>query len=225
MSSSSSSCSKPTTKGIKGAVVPKGFVPLLLYSLAFCAIPLVTYFGGERGLARTSMGAQVATVVGSALVALVVLCANDCVVWFNLVLFFHLGIEIIVTDKVVDYALLADTPTEGKVLGWVAVAVIGTHLLPFFLVDHRGLLAMLAAAGVVVNAAALAYVAPGETGSGEDLVSGDSYLLLLTGFSSTVLLGCVLMINYIDCAGTSMLSQLKQACAEGTWFVCTPYEM
>ena len=115
-----------------------------------------------------------------------------------------------VGPRALDQIRLRSLPT-GLALAYSAAVVIILHLLPFFLIDHDGLLTLLAFAGVVVNASALAFV--------------DPTMVLLAAFSATVLLACVLLIACIDCVRTSMLSQLKQACTQGTWLLCVPYEL
>lgn len=206
-SSTTSNTSKPTAGWCKVSV-PKGLLPVTLYSLFFLAFPLISHFVTYD---FTDEIVRVGVIVASFLAATIILVANDCVAWFNMALFFHLGVEITVLDTLITFAQASTTSDTGLVLAWTASAVIIIHLLPFFLLDHAGLLTLLAYAGVAVNASALVFVEP--------------TMLLLVGFSSTVLLACVLLIAYIDCVRTSMLSQLRQALTEGTWLMCVKYEM
>lgn len=188
--------------------VCKGLFPVMLYSLLFLAFPLADYY---MDIDYVETEARAGVIVASFLAALVVLVANDCVAWFNMALLFHVGVEVTVLDTLVNYAQASTTEDTATALAWVASSVIFLHLLPFFLLDHPGVLTLLAFAGVVVNASALVFVQP--------------QMLLLVGFSSVILLGLVLLIACIDCVKTSMLSQLKQAVAEGTWILCTKYEI
>ena len=210
---SGTTCKKASVASWCKLSVPKGLLPTLLYSLFFLAFPLcvdytdiVEVSGGEPLVKDTEW--KVAVIAASFVAALLVLLANDCVAWFNMILFFHLGVEITVLDSLVQYA--DDNDGSEMTLAWIAAAVILLHLVPFFTVDHAGLLTLLAFVGIVVNTAALVFVSPG--------------MLLLTGFSSTMLLMGVLLIACIDCVKTSMLSQLRLAFKEGTWLMCSTYE-
>jgi hypothetical protein len=196
-----------STKSGKSMVsVPKGLIPTLIYSLFFITFPLVSYY---ETMDFTATEERVGVILCSVGAAAFIVLANDCVTWFNMALFFHLGVEITVLDTLIDYADATSGDAE-TALAWTAAAIIVLHLVPFFTLDHSGLLTLLAAAGVVVNASALVFV--------------DSDMLLLTGFSASVLLAAVLLIACIDCVHTSLLSQLRQAVKEGTWLVCSKFE-
>ena len=207
VSASANVSSRPTKKS-KYCSVPKGLIPTILYSLFFISFPLLSHF---TSIDFGDTEVRVAVIASSFVASVIILLANDCVAWFNMALFFHLGIEITVIDTLVDYIDAPTTNDTGTALAWVAVAVIAIHLLPFFTMDHSSLLTLLASAGVVVNTSALVFVEPS--------------MLLLTAFSAAVLLACVLLIACIECVRTSLLSQLRQACTEGTWIVCSNYEM
>lgn len=186
--------------------VPKGFLPLLLYSSFFLVFPLLSeYMTYDFTTTEVRAGTIAAATVG----ALILVGANDCVAWFNMGLFFHIGVEVGVLDAVMVYAQADTTSTEGMVLAWVAFGIILVHLVPFLLFDHRDLLTLLAFAGVIVNTSALVFIDPTR--------------LLLTASSSSLLLGLVLLIACIESCHTSMLSQLREACSDGTWIVCLPY--
>lgn len=187
--------------------VPKGFVPATLYSLFFLMFPMLSTY---TTFDFTDAWIQAGTIASSALVAIILVSANDCVAWFNMGLAFHIGIEVGVLDTVAQYALASNTPTEGTVLAWVAFGVIVAHLLPFLFVDRSSLLTLLAFAGIIVNTSALVFIAPS--------------MLLQTALSASLLLGLVLLVACIDCVNTSLMSQLRQAMKEGTWFLCLPYE-
>ena len=188
--------------------VCKGLLPVTLYSLVFLAFPLLDFYAD---IDYDDTTVRVLVIASSFLAATLVLLANDCVAWFNMALFFHVGVEATVLDKLATYAQASTTDTTGTALAWVAAAVILVHLVPFFLVDHAGVMTLLAFAGTIVNTSALVFVEPG--------------MLLLVGFSSVILLGLVLLIASIECVRTSMLSQLRQAVKEGTWLLCTKYEI
>ena len=187
--------------------VPKGLIPTILYGLFFVSFPLLSHY---RDTDFTDTDVRIGVIVSSFVASTIILFANDCVAWFNMALFFHLGIEITVIDVLMDYIDAPTTDDTETALAWTAIAVIAIHLIPFFTIDHSGLLTLLAFAGVVVNTSALVFV--------------DSSMLLLTAFSASVLLACVLLIACIECVRTSMLSQIRQAFTEGTWLVCSKYQ-
>ena len=195
-----------STKTPSNVSVPKGLIPTLIFSLYFITFPLVAYY---ETIDFTGAEERVGVILCSVGAAAFLVLANDCVAWFNMALFFHLGVEITVLDALINYADETTGDME-MALAWTATAVIILHLVPFFTLDHPGPLTLLAAAGVVVNTSALVFV--------------DSSMLLLTGFSASVLLAAVLLIACIDCVRTSLLSQLRQAVKEGTWIVCSKFE-
>lgn len=188
--------------------VPKGFLPLLLYALLFLTTPLLyTYMDYDYSDAGVR-GGVVATAVAA---AFAIVLANDCVVWFNMVFFFHIAMEVRVLDILMEFARNDDTSEGDQVLAWTGSAVIFVHLLPFLLMDNTMLLALLAFAGIIINTVVLVYL--------------DTTLLLTVGFSSAALLGTTLCIGGVCDVPTSMLSVLRQAMRDGSWIVCSVYEM
>ena len=188
--------------------VLKGFLPLVLYSMFACAAPLLTLYGDDITISYTEH--KFFTIGLATVGALVFVLANDCIVWFNMTYFFHIGIEVKVLDLAIRYAMADGTATEGVVLAWVAIGTILLHLIPPLVLDHPLLLTLVAFAGVPVNASLLAFV---ETGD----------LMLLAIYSSIVFLGAVLLIACAECGATSMLSNMKKACRTGNWLVCSYY--
>ena len=191
-----------------GMTAFRGFVPLLLYSSIFAAVPLVYEY---VDVDYTNDGVRAGVIALSATAATIVVMANDCAAWFNMALFFHAGVEVRVLDVLMEVARRPSTSDADEALAWSAFAVVLAHLVPFFLVDHAGLLTLLAFAGVVVNAAALVVTQP--------------TLLLLVGSSSTVLLGATLCICARQRVCCSLLHQLRGAMTSGSWIACLPYEM
>lgn len=188
--------------------VVKGFLPVTIFSLFFLSFPLINeYVSVDYDDTLT----QIAIIGSSAIAGLLVIFANDCVAWFNMALLFHTGIEVVVVDTLATYARAASTGDTEMALAWLAATIIVVHLVPFYVLDHAGVLMCMAYAGIIVNTSALVFVAPTQ--------------LLLTGFSATVLLGMVLLVACIDCVRTSAVSQLRQAMNEGTWLLCVKYEM
>lgn len=202
---SSSTMATKTSKF--GMSVPKGILPVTFFSLFFLAFPLLqNYYAFDY----TDTTTRACVITSSFLAALFVLLANDCVAWFNMILFFHIGLEVVVLDTLMTFAQASTTDDVGVALGWTAFGVILLHLVPFLLVDHSGVLTLLAFAGTVVNTSALVFVDPSQ--------------MLLVGFSSSMLLIAVLLIACIDCVSTSLLTQFRSALTHGTWIVCGKYE-
>ena len=150
--------------------VPKGFLPLFFYAAAFLLAPVLYDYVDYTW---TDSMTRVGLITVSAVYALFVVFANDCAAWFNMVLFFHIGLEVKVLEVLMDFARVSTTTDGDEILAWTGFAVIIIHLIPFLLVDNTMVLTLFAFAGVMVNAAVLVYLTDAST----DL------RLLLTGFS------------------------------------------
>lgn len=201
----------PTAK-VSPISVPKGFLPLFFYAAVFLLAPVLYEYVDYTWTDSTTRAALIAV---SAAYALSVVFANDCVAWFNMVLFFHIGIEVKVLEILMDFARLTTTADGDEILAWTGFVVIIVHLIPFLLVDNTMFLTLLAVAGVIVNAAVLVYLTDAST----DL------RLLLAGFSSVSLLGTTLCISGVCDVSTSMLTALRKAMTDGTWLTCSGYLM
>lgn len=186
----------------------KGFLPLFVYSGLAVALSTTVLFGDIDFSDNVSRGLTIGAAAGS---ATAVILANNCATWYNLVLFFHIGIESKVIETAFTYAMADGTSTEGMALAYTAGAVIIVHLLPFLLIDHTGLLILLAYAGVVVNASLLVFV--------------DTTYLMLVVLSSLALLVMTLLILASKCHKPSMLNQFRCAMRDKTWLTCEPYEI
>jgi hypothetical protein len=195
--------------------VPKGFLPLLFNAVNFLLVPV---FYEYVDYTWTDSTTRAVVIAASAVYALSVVFANDCVTWFNMVLFFHIGIEVKVLDILMDFARSTTTSDGDEILAWTGFVVIIVHLIPFLLVDNTMFLALLAVAGVIVNAGALVYL----TDIGNELTD---LRLLLTGLSSVSLLGATLCISGVCGVSTSMLTALQKAMTDGTWLTCSNYLM
>ena len=189
-----------------GMMVPKGFLPSLVYAGAFAVAPLIYEY---VDINYTDSGNRSVAIILAALYALLVLAANDCSAWFNMVTFFHIGVEIRVLDKLMSYAQRDGLSDMNQVWAWIGFAVILAHLIPFLLIDQTKTLAILATTGVIVNAAVNVHI------NEEDL--------LYVGFSSVVLLGTTLCVRGICNVKCSILTSLNRAIYEGTWIVCSTY--
>jgi hypothetical protein len=188
--------------------VPKGILPVLLYSAYFFMFPYlnayVTYDFSDTLI-------RVGVITSSVVAVILILIANDCVAWYNMALAFHIANEVTVLDSLETYARASGRHDSETVLAWITFGVIIAHLVPFLVLDHPSILTLSASAGVVVNTAALVFV--------------DSSSLLIVGFSSSVLLACVLLIACIDCVRTSLLSQLRQTAQTKSIVSMQPYAM
>ena len=179
----------------------------LLYCATSAAFPVVYYFAS---LDYDSLAVRLLVPAVSVLVPCAIVLANDCVTWFNMILFFHSGVEVALVDVLVRHALSDDTNTEGTVLSWMASVVIFLHLLPFFVVNDCRVLLLLAVAGVGVNSTAAMVLA--------------SDMLLQVASSSAVLLVLVLNVACLECVDTSLLSRAKCAIRRNIWIYLSTFE-
>ena len=77
----------PAASGITMSVL-KGFVPLIFYAAIFMTAPLV-YTYTSPDYSDTMVRGAVIGIAGG--YALAIVLANDCAAWFNMILFFHIG--------------------------------------------------------------------------------------------------------------------------------------
>lgn len=190
-----------------GIAVPHGFLMVLLYSGLFLTVPLLFHYVEYDYTSDVTRG----SVIGlSAVVALSVVLSNSYVAWFNMALFFHIGLEIKALDKIMEYAMEDGRSTEAMSLAWTAFVVIIVHLLPFLFVDRPSLLILLAFAGVLVNTSALVFIDPGQ--------------LINVGFSSTTLLSATVCIAARCGISTSLLTCLRESMGNMMCMTCLPYE-
>jgi hypothetical protein len=186
--------------------VPKGFFATFLYSTLFFVIPVLNEYVTYD---YDTTFVRVGVIAAASLAALALVFANDCVAWFNMVLFFHLGVEVTVLDKVMEYAQDDARDQSSEVLAWIAFGILIFHLVPFLILDYEKTLIVCGFAGIIANSATLVFVDPTK--------------LLIASSSSSALLLSVLLIACIECVQTSALSQLKNAMRAG-FVKCLPYE-
>jgi hypothetical protein len=191
-----------------GIAVPRGLLPVLVYAGFAFAIPFLALYGS---IDYTTDGARAGAIAVAAVAALVVPYANCCCCWYNMMLFFHLALEVRVVDLALAYAYAEGTAAADATLAVTAAVVVIVHLVPFLLVDRTLPLAVLAAAGIVVNAAAVVYL--------------DASLLLLVGASSVALLALTLIVAGVCEVRTSILSLLLDAVRSGDCIKCGRYEL
>ena len=191
-----------------GIAVPRGLLPVLVYAGLAFAIPFLALYGAiDYGTA----GARAGVIAVAAVAALLVPYANCCRCWYNMMLFFHLALEVRVVDLALAFAYDAGTSDGDAALAAVAAVVVIAHLAPFLLVDRTLPLAVLAGAGIVVNAAALVHL--------------DTSLLLLVGASSVALLALTLIVGGVCEVRTSLLTLLLDAVRSGDCIKCGRYEL
>ena len=188
--------------------VPRGFLPLLFYAAAAMLFPLL-YFYVSFDFSDDAVRALAVGAAGG--LGLMLVLANDCCTWYNMALFFHTGIEVVVLDGTMDYIDLSTTSDTGKVLAWIGFATVIVHLIPFFVMDRPRLLTLLALVGVPVNAALAVYTQP--------LANLPVYYVLVTLSSAGLLLVTSVVLG-IDGHAPSMLTKLRGALRDGTLFVC-----
>ena len=191
-----------------GLAVPRGLLPTLVYAGLAFVVPFLTFYGTFD---FSSAGTQAATVALSAVAALVVLYANCCTCWFNMMLFFHIALEVRVVDVALTFAYAEGTSANAAALAITGAVVVIAHLVPFLLVDRVAPLSVLAAAGVVVNSALLVYITAQPP--------------LLVGASATALLAFTLVIGGVCEVRTSLLTLLLEAVRTGDCIKCSRYEL
>lgn len=188
-------------------MVLKGFVPLFLVSSFFFVLPLLFFYADPD---YTTAGGRGGVIALASVAGLAVVMVNDTCTIFNIVLGLHTAVEVRVLDVLMDFAKESTTSDSDEVLAWCAFGVIIAHLLPFFLMDKRMLLALLGVIGIPVNAAALVYLEP--------------TLLLAAGLSSTALLGAVLSICYSCSRRCAIVPLFVKTMTTGKWISCAEYE-
>ena len=188
-------------------MIPRGFLPTLLYSLFTLSLPILWFYASVDFTDPPVIG----TTIGlSALAGLVFAMANDCCCWYNMMLFFHIGVESHVLDRTIAYAQDA-TDDVARGLSITAVVVIIVHLIPFLLSNRVMLLSLLAYAGVVVNTATIVYV--------------DSTLLLLVLASSLALLSTTMLIGGVCEIRTSLWSLASESMTKKMCITCDGFEL
>jgi hypothetical protein len=222
---SSSSLPAPATQStpVAPCAIPvlRGFIPLMFYAAFSITVPLLAYYstvGADLVTAAASdddasraEGARALWISISVIAASFIVLSNHCATWYNMVLFFHIGLEVKVLHEVINYALTDSLATTNVALSWTGAAIVMIHLIPFLLVDSKYLLATLAWAGVGVNVALTEYIFPSNT------------LTIL--LSSTSLLVATLATLGADCYQPSIVSQFQTAMAENSFIRVERYTL
>ena len=180
---------------------PQGLFAILLYSSLAITVPVLHDYLTIDYTTDLSRG----VVIGiAAATALLVPLASDACTLYNILLFFHIGNEVIIVDKSLAFAMNTANATADIALAYTGAIVVILHLIPFLILDIPLVLIILAMAGVVVNVAIAVYLVPSQ--------------LLLIGFSATALLTATILVEGISQFKPSLLSNLRK----GRFLTCLP---
>lgn len=188
--------------------VPRGLVPTLSYFIFAFLLPCLYLYVDYDFSDDTTRGVTIAL---SAVGGLVVIAANDCCCWYNMMLAFHTALEVKVIDTALTFAYESDTSDGHMALAITGAVVVIIHLIPFYISDHLMLLAALAFAGVVVNTSIL--------------VCLDSSMLLVVGASSLALLSTTMIISGVCDIKTSLLSLIRASMVNKKCITCESFEL
>lgn len=178
----------------------RGFLATLLLSSLALAIPLIWTYGEIDYSDDTSRGLTIGV---SGVAATLLGMTRSSITMFNVVLFFHIGIEVGVLDTAITFANQDGVSDVDMGLAITAAIIIILHLIPFLLSDNFMALAILGSAGLVINTATTVFL--------------DAASTLLASTSAAVLL---IMIYMTSCSQTSMLTSLQNALVAGDCIVC-----
>ena len=195
----------------------KGFLLTFAYAALALLVPLLWYYIDFDTTDNVTRGVTIGL---SAVATGLVVYADDCIVWYNMALFFHTGLEVYLIDVAFDYAHEAGRTDAEMGLALAGAITLIVHLVPFYLLDSKWLLTLLASAGVVVNTAVFVFLDTTRKASA-DLV--DTTLLLYVGSSVALLISTLLVVGH-NCMKPSMLTLLRYALMEGSCITCAPYE-
>ena len=188
--------------------VPRGLVPTLSYSLLAFLVPFLFMY---MDYDFTTDAAKGVTIGLSAIAALVMVLANDCCCWYNMMLAFHTALEVKVIDTTLTFAYASGTSDGNMALAIVGAVVVIVHLVPFYVSDRLMLLGTLAFAGVIVNTTLLVFL--------------DSSMLLLVVASSLALLAITMIISGVCEIKTSLLSLIRESILAKKCITCERFEL
>ena len=179
---------------------PGPVLSTLLLSILALGVPLAYEYATIDYADNTSRG----LIIGASALAVRLLTKRHSVeTLFNVVLFFHIGIEILLLDVTIAYARTVGISDVEMGFAIAGGAIIIVHLLPFLVSDNLFVLVLLSAAGLMVNTAVAVFLDPQN-------------LLLLIATSTSLLL------SVYFAAGTpcSMFSLIRKAFAENSFLEC-----
>ena len=189
--------------------VPRGLIPTFVYSGIALILPVLFFYVSYDVTSNVTKGVTVGL---ASLAALAIVLANDCCCWYNMILFFHIGLEVKVVDIGIAFARAVTTSGDHMGLAITGVTVVIVHLIPFLLTDRLMLLALLAFAGVIVNVSMLVFLE-------------QTSLVILVGASALVLLATTMIIGGVCDIKTSMLSLVRSAFAEQKFITCNGFDL
>jgi hypothetical protein len=188
--------------------VPRGLVPTLAYSIFAFVVPflfLTMDYDFSTDVARG------VTIGISIIAALVMVMANDCCCWYNMILAFHLALEIRVVERTFIFSYADTTSESDMALAITGAVVLIVHLVPFFLTDRLMLLGTFAFAGVIANATVLVFI--------------DPTMLLLVCASALSLLAITMIISGVCEIKTSLLSLIRESVNAKKCITCERFEL
>lgn len=188
--------------------VPRGLIPTLTYSLFAFFVPFLFLYVDYDFTTDVAKGVTIGL---SAIAAIVMVLANDCCCWYNMMLAFHTALEVKVIDTTLTFAYASGTSDGDMALAIVGAVVVIVHLIPFYVSDRLMLLGVLAFAGVIVNATILVFL--------------DSSMLLLVGSSSLALLAVTMIISGVCEIKTSLLSLIRESVLAKKCITCEKFEL
>ena len=188
--------------------VPRGLVPTLAYSVLAFLVPFLFLYMDYDFTTDTAKGVTIGL---SVIAAFVMVLANDCCCWYNMMLAFHTALEIKVIDKTLTFAYADNTSDGDMALAITGAVIVIVHLIPFYVSDRLTLLSVLAFAGVIVNTVILVYL--------------DSASLLLVGASALALLAVTMIISGVCEIKTSLLSLIRDSIVSKKCITCEKFEL
>jgi hypothetical protein len=192
--------------------MPAGVLVTLLYCGLALSLPILYFYSDsiplENNVVTEPTDETKVVVIGlSAVVGLFLLISVEVKMLFNMILFFHVGLEAYVLDKLMSFADEDTTSDEDMAIAYVTFGVIIVHLIPFFVVNKTSFLSILAFVGVVVNSTTTILV--------DTLVPHT----LLVGLSSSALLLSTRDVSFSG-ESPSLLSQLITAVTSKSCVQC-----
>ena len=189
--------------------VPKGFLPVVVNSGMSLALSLVLMFGN---IVYTSDAVRAILIGASIGTPFALAFANDVAVWFNIVLFFAIGVQSKLIQHTLEFSR-QDTLGDFEVFLCIAAStlIIATLVCLLFVSQRRILVTVLSMASVTISTITSLYVIPD--------------MLPLIFITSNSLLLMVLFCTYC-CKGqtVAILSLLHETVHDRKWLTCMPLE-
>lgn len=185
--------------------VPKGFLPVLVHSGMALALSLVLMFANLVYTSNAVRGVLVGASIGT---PFALAFANDVIVWYNLVLFFDIGVQSKLVQHTIEYSQGSERSDIHIFLSIAGISLIVAHLCLLLLTNRRMIVTTLTMTSVSVSSITALYVVP------------DLFPLVFLTSNSMLLM--VLFATGCCKEEVAILSLLHKAMHEGTWFQLTP---